>query len=232
MTAATDIADLLGRTPLFEALAADDRARIAREMHGRDFEAGQIVFSRGDPGHEIYLIVEGRVRLSVLAGDGRALAFNHARAGEIFGEIAVLDGGRRSADATALTPVRAATLSQTALQRMMAGNPRIAEAAIVVLCQRLRATSEQIEDVVLMPIEARLARFLSHTIRLHEQLGIARSQTLDLGMSQSELALLLGASRQSVNGALTALEKSGAVTRVGSLLEYDIERLKLAAATE
>ena len=73
-------------------------------------DAGEMLFARGDPGNEIYLVVEGRIRISVLSSDGRELSFAHAVPGDVFGEIAALDGSPRSADATAITSVRLKTL--------------------------------------------------------------------------------------------------------------------------
>jgi CRP/FNR family transcriptional regulator, cyclic AMP receptor protein len=231
-SAVTDIIASLGKTALFKALDADGLARVAKLMHARTFRKGELIFSRGDPGDAIYLVVAGRVRLSVLSLDGRAFSFNHARAGAIFGEIAALDGGVRTADATALTAVRTLTLTQDALKRELQTNLSLAHAAIVFLCQRLRSTSEQIEEVVLSPIEVRLARFLLHDIQLRQQLGDANPTVVDLGMPQGEIALLIGASRQSVNTALTALEKSGAFKRVGSRYDCNIKRLTKAATYE
>jgi CRP/FNR family transcriptional regulator, cyclic AMP receptor protein len=232
MGAIPGVADLLAKAPLFGALDPEVLARVALEMRERNFEPGHLIFARGDPGHSIYLVADGRVRLSINSADGRALAFAHACSGDIFGEIAALDGGPRSADATALTAVRVLVLSQASLKQLMAGNPLIAEAMIAFLCKRMRVTSDKFEDVAFNPIEQRLARFLLHVVKMRQQLDSAAHGAFEIGMSQSELALLIGTSRQTVNSALTALEKCGAVKRCGALLEYDLERLTRAAALE
>ena len=88
------VVDLLGKSPLFGSLAEPDRATIAGRMRRIDFEPNQMIFSRGDPGREIYLVLDGRVRLSVLTADGRELSFAHAGPGNVFGEIAALGWGR------------------------------------------------------------------------------------------------------------------------------------------
>ena len=108
------VVDSLGKSPLFASLAEPDRATIAGQMRRIDFEANQMIFSRGDPGREIYLVLEGRVRLSVLTPDGRELSFAHAGPGNVFGEIAALDGGERTAGATAISHVAVMSLSQRA----------------------------------------------------------------------------------------------------------------------
>ena len=117
MIAKTAIVELLGRTPLFGSLDEGERRAVADEMREVNFEPSQVIFARGDTGREIYLVVSGRVRISVLTAEGRELSFAHAEAGSIFGEIAMLDGGPRSADATAVGKVSALSLSKPAFKR-------------------------------------------------------------------------------------------------------------------
>lgn len=221
----SSVAALLGKTALFGSLSLADRLAVADQMRKATFKSGQTVFTRGDTGSDIYLVVEGRVRLSVFSTDGKALAFKHADTGEVFGEIAALDQGPRTADAIALTRVEAMTLARERLTALVDGNPRVAHAAIAFLCLRLRETSEQAEAIALHPIEVRLARFLLTRLKLREADGAGSKAPLDLGMSQNELALLIGASRQKVNAALTHLEKAGAVKRVGGRLACNTAKL-------
>ena len=111
------IVDLLSKSALFGSLPDPDRAAIANRMRRVEFAPDQMIFSRGDPGREIYLVLEGRIRLSILSSDGRELSFAHAGPGNIFGEIATLDGGERTAGATAISRVKAMTLPQRASLR-------------------------------------------------------------------------------------------------------------------
>lgn len=231
MAHSSSVAALLGKTALFGSLAQADRLAVAGHMRRTAFKQGQTIFARGDPGKDVYLVVEGCVRLSVLSSDGRALSFKHANAGEIFGEIAALDGGARSADAIALTRVEAMTLAQGRLNALIETNARVARAAIAFLCQRLRETSEQAEAIALHPIEVRLARFFLSKCKLREASGAGTKTSLDLGMSQNELALLVGASRQKVNAALALLEEAGAVKRTGSRVACNVAKLQRMAAS-
>jgi CRP-like cAMP-binding protein len=226
-------AALLGKTALFGALERDDRVAVARQMRRASFEAGRTIFGRGDAGSDVYLVVKGRVRLSVFSLDGRLLSFKHADAGDIFGEIAALDGGQRTADAIALTRVDAMTLPQEQLIRLVEANPRVARAAISFLCQRLRDTSEQVEAIALHPVEVRLARFLLSRLKLREG-GVLPESTaiLELAMSQSELASLIGASRQKVNAALALLEGAGAIERTRARVTCHIAGLARIASPE
>lgn len=222
--------ELIARTTLFQGLLAADHAAIAAEMREVKFDGGQLIFSRGDKGSEMYLVADGRVRLSILTGEGRELSFAQVQGGGWFGEIAMLDGGARTADATAVTRTVALTLSKAAYLRAAASRPAVGEAMTRFLCNRIREADQQLETIALYPIEGRLARFfLASAVQKGAR---ERRVTLDLGMSQSDLALLVGASRPKVNTALAMLEASGAITRSGSRIDCDIEELKLIAGSE
>lgn len=226
------IVDMLGKTGLFGSLSAEDRAAIAGRMRRTQFDPDQMIFSRGDPGRDLYLVLEGRIRLSILSGDGRELSFAHAGPGSVFGEIATLDGGERTAGATAISRVQAMALPQKALIELIENNPKVALAAVHFLCQRLRDTDQRLEAIALHRIEVRLARLLLGILKLEAPTAKGASVPLDLGMSQGEIALLIGASRPKVNIALTLLEEMGAIKRTGSKLTCDTNMLESIAETE
>lgn len=232
MIAKTATVELLGRTPLFGTLDEAERRAVADEMREVAFDPSQVIFARGDAGREIYLVVSGRVRLSVLTAEGRELSFAHAEPGAIFGEIAMLDGGVRSADATAVNKVSALSLSKPAFKRLMETQPHVADAAVRFLCSRLREADQQLEAIALYPIEGRLARFFLAAARAKSPGSEEGRVTIELPMSQSELALLIGASRPKVNTALSLLETSGALERTGSRIVCDIEELQAIAGAE
>jgi len=225
MAASVNTLELLSRTRLFGSISPALSAAIAQEMRDARYRAGQSIFERGDPGDLMYLVLEGRVRLSVSTAEGRELSFTHAISGDIFGEIAALDGSPRSASASALTDVRMKSLAASGLHRLIAANPALSKSVIAFLCGRLRDVSDHLEDVALFSVERRLARFLLHEVtRRGEPSGDA--VRIKLGMSQGELALLVGASRPKVNTGLTTLEELGAITRDGSDISCDVEVLQ------
>ncbi len=226
------IAKLLARTPLFGLLDDQDRMAVVGRMRRVQFEPNQMIFSRGDPGRDLYFVLEGRIRLSVLTSEGRELSFDHASPGHVFGEIATLDGGERTASATAIGRVQAMTLPQEVMMELIEHNPKLAKAAIQFLCQRLRDTDQKFEAVALYRIEARLARLMLSFLKLKSVTPKGGEAKLDLGMSQTELGLLIGASRPKVNVALTALEDMGAITKAGSGYICDLEMLNSVADTE
>ena len=232
MSKTADIGRILEGAQIFSEMDDAAREALAAELRPVTFNAGQAIFSRGDEGRELYLVLAGRVRLSVLTAEGRELSFAHAGEGDIFGEIAMLDGSPRTADATAVKKTQAMSLSRAALDRVVETSPPLAHSIISFLCRRLREADMQLEGVALHRIEVRLARYLAG---LAQQVAPDRDEgqvDVELGMSQGELALLLGASRPKVNGALTMLEDQGIVERVGGKLRCDLEELRALAELE
>jgi CRP/FNR family transcriptional regulator, cyclic AMP receptor protein len=228
MTTQQSVAALLERAILFGGLAEADRLHVARRMREAFYPAAQTIFARGDAGTDVYLVLEGRVRLSVLSAEGRELSFSYAGPGDLFGEIAALDGGGRTADATAVTPVRAMMLAHTTMRQLVATTPAVASAVIEFLCHRLREADLQLEGVALHRIEVRLARFLLGLVRPREGAATGRGM-IDLGMSQGELALLLGASRPKVCAALALLEDIGAIRRRDAKIDCNLAQLRQLA---
>jgi CRP-like cAMP-binding protein len=215
---------LLADTDIFKPLAADDLAACAARFHAVRFAKGQTVFGRGDAGTHLYLVAEGQVRLAVATSEGRELSFQVATTGDLIGEIAVLDGGPRSAEAVALTAVTAYALERNAFRELWSTHPAIAGAVISFLCWRLRDASDRLEAIALYPLEVRLARFLLVALG-NQKATPGRRLPLELGFTQSELALLLGASRPKINVALGVLEQAGAIGRTSDRLFCDPAKL-------
>jgi CRP/FNR family transcriptional regulator, cyclic AMP receptor protein len=219
--------DMLARSPLFGVLTREDTTILADQMRDVLLAPGQMLFGRGDPGKDIYLVMEGRIRLSVLSEEGRELSFAHAVAGDVFGEIAALDDAPRSADATAITHVRLKTLSKGVLRQLMVRTPAVADAAIKLLCSRLRDVSEHFETIALHPVEVRLARLILDRLDTAAiEVGVAE---LPLEMTQTELGLLIGTTRQRANAALMLLEKAGAIKRSDNMLQCIVPALRRIA---
>jgi CRP-like cAMP-binding protein len=214
------LAAMLARATLFETLAPDAREACAAAFRPARFSQGQTLFSRGDPGDHLLLVGEGRIRLAVTTEDGRELSVRHAAAGDLLGEIAMLDEGLRSADAVALVPSLVHVLRRSQFLTLLARYPELGLGAIALLCRRLRETTDQLEGIALFPIDVRLARFLLVSLKGREA-APGKRVPLDMAMSQGELAQLLGASRPKVNAALGALEAAGAIRRTSDRLFCD-----------
>jgi CRP/FNR family transcriptional regulator, cyclic AMP receptor protein len=224
MSSADTCAELLAGSDffggLFRTLNAEETRIAARIFNPVQFTGGQSIFARGDPGDFLLAIAEGQIRLSIVSDEGRELSVRHARRGQIIGEIALLDGRPRSADAMAVGMVKAFTLSRAGLKTLQARFPVLQSLLVEFLCHRLRETTDQLEAIALYPIEVRLARFLLLALKGRKP-EPNRRVPLELGFSQSELAQLLGASRPKVNGALGQLEALGAIRRTSDRLFCD-----------
>ncbi len=220
-----DIVAILTKTKLFGTLDPAVLQQIAKQMRPINFGSGQLIFERGDEGRDIYLIITGRVRLSVLSSEGRELSFGHPGPGDVFGEIAALDGGPRTAHATAVSKVETMALSRTAFDALIAAQPALARAAIVFLCALLRQADDQFESVALHRIEVRLARFLLTLVKQQHGATPGPKPSVTFGLSQSELALHLGASRPKVNAALMLLEEREAIVRQDASIICDCDLL-------
>ncbi|PTM39901.1 Crp/Fnr family transcriptional regulator [Bosea sp. 124] len=222
------IAAMLGEAAFFARLAPEALSACAGEFREQRFEQGQMLFSRGDRGDQLILVGEGRVRLAVTTEDGRELSVRHAVRGELLGEIAVLDGGERSADAVALTAVVAYGLRRAQLDQLAGRYPEMSAGIIAFLCRRLRQTTDQLEGIALYSIEVRLARFLLVGLGGRRP-SPGKRLPLDMAFSQGELAQLLGASRPKVNAALGALEQAGAIRRTSDRIFCDPDALAKCA---
>lgn len=214
---------------IFERFEPEAVAMLDTIAMSRRWTATESIFQRGDDGDYLVVVTEGRIKLSLLTASGRELTLRYAEAGDIMGELSLLDGAPRSADATAAAPTEGLLLMRHDFERLQARFPQTAHSLIRYLTQRLRDTTDQLESIALFEIEARLARFLLLTLRQYFGDDVPDRPHLRLDLSQTELAGVLGASRPKVNRAIVALEELGAITRAGPVLTCDPDQLALIA---
>ncbi len=201
-------------------------ARVAREQ---SLTPGQELFQRGDPGDRLYVVARGRLRIAVNSSEGRELSVRFAGPGAMLGEIAVIDGGARTADVTAVNAVQVIGIAAADFNRLWAEHPALARAVMRSLCERVRDTTEQLETIALYPVEIRLARFLLVSIG-DQRPEPGKRLPVELGLSQGELAQLLGASRPKVNVAFGKLEQAGALRRTQDRIFCDPDMLEQIAS--
>jgi CRP-like cAMP-binding protein len=139
-------AETLARAPIFAGLAPDDLAALAAAAQPRALADGEVLFRRGDPGDGLWIVTAGEVRIRVASAEGAEVGLNHLGAGDTVGEIALLDGGARSADAVALGAAEAVFLDRAAAMRVLGSRPAALLRMLEVLCARLRNTSAQVES--------------------------------------------------------------------------------------
>lgn len=207
------IRELLTTNSLFRDLAEEVIDNIADLAVTRELTAGQILFSKGDPGDALYGVMSGRIRISAGAPSGKEVVLNTIEAGQVFGEIALLDGQPRTADAVAAVNSELMRIRRRDFTRYMESEPRLATHLLEMLCQRVRATSELVEDSAFLALPARLAkRLLGMSGYLGDPDGDMEEidfDNVELKISQQELGQLMDSSREAVNKHLQNWRRRG-----------------------
>lgn len=199
---------------LLRHLRPEERRRLAASAQIQRYPRGATIFQKGDAGSSMMAVIRGRVKISTWSNEGRELVLNIIDQGGVFGEIAVLDGRPRTADAIALDETDLLVLERSQLLPFLTGNPEALARLLEVLCQRLRQTSEHLEDAMLREAPSRLARGL---LRLAETFGrpVPDGIRLNIKLSQQQIGSLVGASRESINKHLNDWQRAGHLTLEG-----------------
>jgi CRP-like cAMP-binding protein len=210
--------------PMFADLDADELQRISSLCHTRHLGAGEALFKKGDPGDALFAVRRGQIRIETGASDGSRLTLNFMGPGDLFGEVAVLDGQSRTADATAGEPTELFVLGRADVLEHLEREPRVAIKIIQLLCQRIRWQSERMEESVLQPLPVRLARRLC---------ALATEFGSEVHISQQQLGVFVGAARESVNRQLQLWRKDGILDlQRGRILLLNMGRLMAVARNE
>jgi CRP/FNR family transcriptional regulator, cyclic AMP receptor protein len=189
---------------LFSHLAAGAMQQLANRMTRKAVRRGAIIFAKDDPGIGLIGVIRGSVKISVVAADGREAVLNIINSGEVFGEMALLDGRPRSADATAMSDCELVSIDRSAFISILRGDPDVALKIIEVLCARLRRSSEQLQDVMYLNAAARLAKTLLQLAIKSDAPGPVRKAKI----TQREISQIVGLSREMTNKQLRIWERS------------------------
>lgn len=207
MIADEDAARLLRETALFAGLDAAAAAELVPRLVRRAFRRGQPLMHQGDPGDSLYVVVEGSVAIVVTSESGDRMVLTTLTAPDTLGEIALLDGGPRSAAAEAVEPVTALVLSRAVFLDLLKEQPSLADQLLRGLGARVRRLSEQAADFVFLDLGGRVAKVL---LRLAEDAGPSRHGVpVEVTVTQSTLAEMAGGTRQSVNQILQSFAQRG-----------------------
>ena len=188
----------LKQVDIFASLNDEDIKELVSVAKRRTFRAGEVIFHRDDPGQVLYVIKEGKIKISLISPDGQEIALVVFGKGEFFGELALLDGEPRSADAIALEKVECYTLQRSDFHKAIMKSPKIAIQVLEVLSRRLRKTDSQVEDLIFLDVYGRVAKKLLELANKHG-VQIDEGTLIDVRLTQQELASMVGASRESVN---------------------------------
>ena len=191
---------VLRKHPIFCDLDAEAFEQLARYAKPATLKRGATIFSKGDPGNSLYAVITGTVKISLSSPDGRNAILNMVGPGEVFGDMGVLSGQPRSADATASTNCEIYVIDRRDFLPFVRSQPALAMKFIELLCGRLRRTSEQVEQLILQDLPGRLASAL---------LGLTEKHTLDseswtIAITQQEISEMVGMTRESINKQLRA----------------------------
>ena len=213
------------RAPLFMALDDASATSLRGSMENVRLNKGAILFSEGDEGDHLYVIVEGKLKLGTSSGDGRENLLSILGPGEMFGELSLFDPGPRTSTATAVTDVRMLSLGHDKVVPWITQHPQVALQLLARLAQRLRRNYEVVGDLVFSDVPGRVAKAL---IDLGERFGKETTEGLYVNhdLTQEELAQLVGASRETVNKALADFAGRNWIRLDGrAVLVLDLERL-------
>jgi CRP/FNR family transcriptional regulator, cyclic AMP receptor protein len=217
-------AAVLARTELFQGIDETTRRRIAGHVAERVVERGQCVFIQGEAGDRMYVLAEGAVKLYVSSRDGGIVELVRHRPPAAFGEVALLDGGPRTASAQAVERSVLLVVTRAELVALLRSEEHVAEALLRTLGAIVRRTTRQVSDLAFLDLQGRVAGQL---LALAGDGGPARTREV----TQAELASMVNGARQTVNQALRSLEARGYIRSDGRRFEI-LERERLNRLAE
>jgi CRP-like cAMP-binding protein len=210
--------------PMFSDLGADELQRISSLCQTQQLDAGEVLFKKGDPGDALFGVRRGQIRIETGASDGSRLTLNFMGSGDLFGEVAMLDGQSRTADATTGEPTELFVLRRADFLAFLEREPKVAIKIMQLLCQRIRWQNERMEESVLQPLQVRLARRLC---------ALASDFGSEVHISQEQLGVFVGAARESVNRQLQTWRKDGILDlQRGRILLQNMTKLTAMARNE
>ncbi len=198
---------LISGSPLLQHIAPADRHRVSAASQVMLCDAGEMIYRQGEASQALAVLMDGEVRLSVPSLHGRELCINVIRYGQSFGEIGFFDGKPRSVDATAVRRSRVLLIGRAALLEVMDHTPALATAFAAAICQRLRRTTEAVQQAVFYTLEPRLADCLLRLAATNALSGT--SGVSEIKVWQHDLAAMVGVTRESINKQLRRWEASG-----------------------
>jgi CRP-like cAMP-binding protein len=191
---------VLRKHPMFCDLEPEALDQLCRYAKHSTLKRGATIVSKGDPGNSLVVVVSGTVKISISSPDGRSAILNLIGPGEIFGEVALLDGRARTADATANTNCEIYVIDRRDFIPFVRSQPALAMKLIELLCERLRWTSDQVEEVILQNLPGRLASALLRLTEKHKLAPAGRT----IAITQQEISEMVGMTRESINKQLRA----------------------------
>ncbi|MCU1634658.1 MAG: Crp/Fnr family transcriptional regulator [Micrococcaceae bacterium] len=218
--------EVLRRVPLFASLGDEVFAALTDKLMEVDLPRGSSVFHEGDQGDELYFIISGKIKLSRSTEDGRENLLGVLGPGDLFGELALFDPSPRTATATAVSDTWLGGMKNENLRTLLETRPELSPRLLQALARRLRRTNELLADLVFSDVPGRVAKAL---LDLADRFGTPATDGILVAheLTQEELAQLVGASRETVNKALSEFVQRGwARLEPRAVVILDIQRLR------
>ncbi len=235
--AKSTVSDVLVHAGIFRGIDRDAIATLTRQLQPVYFRRGHTVFVEGQPGDELYIIITGKVKIGRRSRDGRENLLAVLGPSDVFGELSVFDSGPRTSTVTAITKVSAVSMDREALGVWVAAHPEISEQLLRVLARRLRDTNDNLADLIFTDVPGRVAKLL---LQLAQRFGIPSGAAVGPpngsdrevirvahDLTQEEIAQLVGASRETVNKALSEFVERGWIQLQGKCVVI-LDRPRLA----
>ena len=219
--------DLLRASSLLEALPESELEALAERAHRTRYDTGDVIFRKGDDGSGMMVLVTGRVKIGSVSHAGGEVILNVMEPGQVFGEMALVDGEPRSADAIAAKPTELVTVLRRDFLPILKRQPDAALQMMTILSHRIRHVTQFVEDAIFLDVPARL---LSRIEYLADKYGTADPETgatrIEHEFTQQDLADSVGVTRVSINRQLSLWEERGLIKKGrGWLAVPDLERL-------
>ena len=229
MLVSPTVAEALASVPFFAGLDDAALGRVAASVRSRRFRRGEVIFHAGDPGDALFIIVSGEIKISLPSEAGEEAILVRLRPGDVFGELALLDGAPRSATATALSATETVVLPRDRFRELISNEPAVRDALLAALASELRRLTDHVEELHFLDITGRLAACL---VRLAGDGAPQPDGAIRLRMSltQGDLASMVGSTRQSVNKLLGQFAADGLLRlERDAIVVTDLEGLTLAS---
>jgi CRP/FNR family transcriptional regulator, cyclic AMP receptor protein len=217
--------DVLRQAPMFASLDDAEAIALRSTMHAVRLRRGEVLFREGDAGDELYVVIDGKVKMGRTSSDGRENLLSVLGPGQMFGELSLFDPGPRSSTVTAVTDADLLALGQEQLLSWLTGRPEVARGLLLQLASRLRGLNDQVADLVFSDVPGRVAKAL---LDLARRFGKPSDGSVHVhhDLTQEELAQLVGASRETVNKALADFVHRGWIRlEQRAVVILDVERL-------
>ena len=219
-------AQLLKNIPLFSELDDDDLQRIADLMVSKRYRKNNLIIFEEDLGRNMFIIKNGRVKISGISNEGGEAIFSILGEGEFFGELSIIDGLPRSATVTSMDDVELWVLNRGDFLEMLQKYPQIAITLLKELARRIRRSDLQIKSLSLKDARGRVGATL---VRLAEDIGIIRGGKVVIAELplQRDLANIAGTSRETISRVIKKFEDEGVLVKVeNSLVFNDFNQFK------